>query len=117
MELRKDPITRSWVIVGHREDSCATTGGCPFCPEKTNSRTALIRLPSHGPWQVTVFPHPDPLYRVEGDPERRADGIYDQMQPVGADEIVIETPEHNRKLEAFTHAQIFLIIDTWMQRV
>jgi len=98
MELRKDPITRSWVVVGHREDTCATTGGCPFCPEKTSVKNALLRLPAHGSAQVSVFPHPDPLYRVEGDTERRADGIYDQMQAVGADEIVIETPEHNRKL-------------------
>jgi UDPglucose--hexose-1-phosphate uridylyltransferase len=116
MELRKDPITRSWVIVGHREDTCATTGGCPFCPDKTNSRNALLRLPPHGPTQVSVFPHPDPLYRVEGDPQRRADGIYDQMQPVGADEIVIETPEHNRKLEDLTEDQILLVTQAWGQR-
>jgi len=66
---------------------------------------------------VTVFPHPDPLYRVEGDPARRADGIYDQMQPVGADEIVIETPEHNRKLEDLTDDQILLVMQAWGQRV
>jgi len=117
MELRKDPITRSWVVVGHREDSCETTGGCPFCPEKTNSKNALLRLPAQGPSQVAVFPHPDPLYRVEGDPARRADGIYDQMQPVGADEIVIETPEHNRKLEDLTDDQILLVLEAWRQRV
>ena len=66
---------------------------------------------------MTVFPHPDPLYRVEGDPARRADGIYDQMQPVGADEIVIETPEHNRKLEDLTDDQILLVMQAWGQRV
>jgi UDPglucose--hexose-1-phosphate uridylyltransferase len=64
-----------------------------------------------------VFPHPDSLYRVEGDTSRRADGIYDQMQPVGADEIVIETPEHNRKLEDLTDDQILLVMQAWMQRV
>jgi UDPglucose--hexose-1-phosphate uridylyltransferase len=117
MELRKDPITRSWVIVGHREDTCATTGGCPFCPEKTNSRNALLCLPGLGTSQVVVLPHPDPLYRVEGDPDRRADGIYDQMQPVGADEIVIETPEHNCKLEDLTDDQIMLVMQAWGQRV
>src|ERR1700733_12934893 len=117
MELRKDPITRSWVVVGHREDTCETTGGCPFCPDKTNSKNALLRLPTHGPWQVTVLPHPDPLYRVEGDPERRADGIYDQMQPVGADEIVIETPEHARKLEDLSDDQVLLVMEAWRQRI
>jgi UDPglucose--hexose-1-phosphate uridylyltransferase len=63
------------------------------------------------------LPHPDPLYRVEGDPERRADGIYDTMQPVGADEIVIETPEHNRKLEDLNDSQILMVMEAWRQRV
>src|SRR5579863_7377902 len=117
MELRKDPITRSWVVVGHRENTCATTGGCPFCPEKTDFKSALLRLPQEGPTLVSVFPHPDPLFRVEGDPERRADGIYDQMQPVGADEIVIETPEHNRTLEELTDEQILLVMEAWGNRV
>ncbi len=117
MELRKDPITRSWVVVGTRENTCETTGGCPFCPEKTNCRHALLCLPAHGSPQVSVFPHPDPLYRVEGNPERRADGIYDQMQPVGADEIVIETPEHNRRLEDLTDDQVLLVMQAWGHRV
>jgi UDPglucose--hexose-1-phosphate uridylyltransferase len=117
MELRKDPITRSWVIVGHREDICATSGGCPFCPDKTNSKNAVLRLPHDGPTQVSVFPHPDPLYRVEGDAQPRADGVYDQMQLVGADEIVIETPEHNRKLEDLTDDQILLVMQAWGQRI
>ena len=34
MELRKDPITRSWSIVGHREETRTLPGGCPLCPAK-----------------------------------------------------------------------------------
>ena len=30
MELRKDPITRSWVRVGHREDIPLVADGCPL---------------------------------------------------------------------------------------
>ena len=39
------------------------------------------------------------------------------MQPVGADEIVIETPEHDRKLEDLTDDQIMLVMQAWGQRV
>jgi len=117
MELRKDPITRSWVVVGHRGDASESTGDCPFCLERTDCKPALLRLPPQGPWQVKVFPQPNPLYRVEGDPGRRADGIYDEMQAVGADEIVIETPEHNRKLEDLTDDQILLVTEAWRHRV
>lgn len=117
MELRKDPITRSWVVIGHRENTCETTGGCPFCPATANIKPYLLRLPAQGPWQVLALPHPDPLYRVEGDPARRADGIYDNMQPVGADEIVIETPEHNRKLEDLSDEQILMVMEAWRLRL
>jgi UDPglucose--hexose-1-phosphate uridylyltransferase len=117
MELRKDPITRSWVVVGHREDTCETSGGCPFCPAKIDSKPALLRLPSQGPRQVTVLPHPDPLYKVEGDPSRRADGIYDTMQAVGADEIIIETSEHDRRLEDLSDNQVLLVMEAWRQRI
>jgi UDPglucose--hexose-1-phosphate uridylyltransferase len=117
MELRKDPITRSWVVVGHREDVASSSLGCPFCPPKVDSQQSLLRLPPQGPWQVMVMPHPDPLYRVEGDPGRKADGIYDTMRAVGADEIVIETPEHDRKLEDLSEGHILLVMEAWKQRI
>jgi UDPglucose--hexose-1-phosphate uridylyltransferase len=117
MELRKDPITRSWVVVGHREGSTECSVGCPYCPDKVDCQPTLLRLPPQGPWQVIAQPHPDPLYRVEGDPGRRADGIYDTMQAVGADEIIIETPEHNRKLEDLSEDQILLVMEAWKQRI
>jgi UDPglucose--hexose-1-phosphate uridylyltransferase len=117
MELRKDPITRSWVVVGHREDANASILGCPLCPPKADSQQSLLRLPALGPWQVMVMPHPDPLYRVEGEPGRKADGIYDTMRAVGADEIVIETPAHDRKLEDLSEDQILLVMEAWKQRI
>ncbi len=117
MELRKDPITRSWVIVGHWENTCVAPGGCPFCPAQAKLRQQLLRLPASDPWQVLVQPHPDPMFRVEGDPARRADGLYDAMQPIGADEIVIETPEHNRNLEDLSEDQILLVLDAWRLRM
>src|ERR1700676_581723 len=117
MELRKDPITRSWVVVGHREDPAASSVGCPFCPPRVDSHHSLLPLPAQGPWQGMAMPHPDPLYRVEGEPGRQADGIYDTMRAVGADEIVIETPEHDRKLEDLNEDQILLVMAAWKQRI
>jgi UDPglucose--hexose-1-phosphate uridylyltransferase len=118
MELRKDPITRSWVILGHRESAPeASAGVCPLCPANVNSQAMLLRLPPQGDWKVCVLPHPDPLYRVEGETGRRADGIYDMMRPVGADEIIIETPEHGRKLEELSEDQVTLVLEAWASRI
>ena len=66
---------------------------------------------------MLVLPNPNALYRVEGETERRADGIYDAMGPVGADEIVIETPEHDKRLEDLSEDQILLVMDAWAQRI
>jgi UDPglucose--hexose-1-phosphate uridylyltransferase len=66
---------------------------------------------------VAVIPHPDPLYRIEGEPGRQADGIYDMMSPVGADEIVVETPEHGRKFEDLSEDQIMTVTAAWTERI
>jgi UDPglucose--hexose-1-phosphate uridylyltransferase len=117
MELRKDPITGSWVVVGLSKDACETSGGCPFCPTKVDAKPVLLRLPRQGPWQVAVIPHPDPLYRIEGEVGRRADGIYDMMRPVGADEVIIETPDHERRFEDLSDDQILTVMQAWAERI
>jgi len=95
MELRKDPITRSWVVIGHAEEVPVPTEPCPLCPGNDGGTRTILALPEQGPWQVRVIPHFDPLYRIEGDVSRSAEGIYDRMQTVGAHEIIIESPDHN----------------------
>ncbi len=117
MELRKDPITRSWVAVGHPEAVATVADGCPLCPEHAEATAALLSLPPQGPWQVRVIPHFNPLYRIEGESGRQADGIYDRMRPVGAHEIIIETPEHNRQLSEMSDEQIECVLAAYALRI
>jgi UDPglucose--hexose-1-phosphate uridylyltransferase len=117
MELRKDPITRSWVAVGHAEEAALAREPCPFCPGQEGFSQTLLELPVSGPWQVRVIPHFDPLYRIESDPGRSADGMYDRMRPVGAHEIVIETRDHNRPLAFMTDEEILLVLSALALRV
>jgi UDPglucose--hexose-1-phosphate uridylyltransferase len=77
----------------------------------------LLSLPQQGPWQVRVCPHFRPLYRIEGDPERGADGIYDRMDPIGAHEIVVETPDDSLRLSQLSEGHVELVIEAWAQRV
>ncbi|HUJ96490.1 MAG TPA: hypothetical protein VLW84_14565 [Terriglobales bacterium] len=102
MELRKDPITRSWVITGDdvTDHSPSQTGGCPFCPDSPTSPQLISTMPSSdgAPWSARAVVHPAPLYRIEGEPSRRGDGIYDRMRSVGAHEVLVENPRHDRNL-------------------
>jgi UDPglucose--hexose-1-phosphate uridylyltransferase len=116
MELRKDPVTRSWVAVGHAEEAPLPIEPCPLCPGSATGQT-LLALPTQGPWKVRVTPHPAPLYRVEGEVGRAAEGIYDKMRGVGAHEIVIETPEHNRALSRLADEQIELVFEAYKRRI
>jgi UDPglucose--hexose-1-phosphate uridylyltransferase len=47
---------------------------------------------------VRVYPHPHPLFRIEGKESRAAEGIYDRMRTVGAHEVVLESATHERQI-------------------
>jgi UDPglucose--hexose-1-phosphate uridylyltransferase len=102
MELRKDPITRSWVITGDDvpESASRSEPFCRFCPDsvETPQIVANVSGTPGAPWSARAVVHPSALYRVEGEPVRRGDGIYDRMHPVGAHEVIVENPAHDRHL-------------------
>jgi len=117
MELRKDPITQSWVILGERELLADGASACPFDPDKIDKTPAILTWPTEGPWQVRVVPHPEPLYRVEGEPGRLAEGMYDKMGATGAHEVVVETPHHDKRLSQLSDEEIDRVLGTWATRI
>ncbi len=110
-ELRKDPIISRWVIISTERSKRPTdwdvqkekkTGGfCPFCPgneDKTPPEVYAIRpdgtaANSEG-WIVRVVSNKFPALQIEGDLNRRGEGIFDMMNGIGAHEVLIETPDH-----------------------
>jgi UDPglucose--hexose-1-phosphate uridylyltransferase len=97
MELRKDPVTQSWVIQEDGVQPWPANGDCPLCNHPPGP--VLYEYPyGQPPWRVRVVPHLRPLYRIEEAENRRGEGIYDKMRGVGAHEIVVESPDHQRTL-------------------
>jgi UDPglucose--hexose-1-phosphate uridylyltransferase len=101
MELRKDPITRSWVITG--DDVIEPTPrfqACRFCGPTAEPAQVIANLPGlvGTAWSARSVVHPHALYHIEGEAARRADGIYDRMGSVGAHEVLIENPRHDGDL-------------------
>ena len=121
MELRKDPITRSWVITGDDpiDGSPRQRGACPFCPDSPNAAQIIsTRMGSLGAaWAARAVVHPTPLYRIEGDPGRRGDGLYDRMRSVGAHEVLVENPNHQRHLWQATDHEIELFLRLAAERI
>ena len=102
MELRKDPITRSWVITGDDppESGPRPQSVCRFCADSSTPVQIIATIPNTGgaPWSARAVVHPTPLYHIEGEPGRRGDGLYDHMNSVGAHEVLVENPHHDRNL-------------------
>jgi UDPglucose--hexose-1-phosphate uridylyltransferase len=117
MEIRRDPITQSWVVLGQRDATDESAVVCPFDAGKVEKQPAILTWPAEGPWQVRVLPHPDPLYRIEGEPGRSAEGMYDKMGATGAHEVVIETPQHDKKMSQFSDEEIERVLWVWASRI
>src|ERR1700728_973699 len=117
MGLRKDTITRSCVVVRHAERAKDRADPCPICSEASLRGPVLLQLPPHGNWQVRAYPHFRPLYRIEGDTARNADGIFDRMAAVGAHEIIVETPVHSKSLTQLTDEEIERVLEAYASRI
>jgi len=124
-ELRKDPITREWVIVAvergkrphdfARECDAPEPPGrpCPFCPgheQLTPPEVLAFRnpgSPANSPgWWVRAVPNKYPALAIEGDLRKSGRGIYDYMQGVGAHEVIIESPDHSLTMATMPVKQV-----------
>jgi UDPglucose--hexose-1-phosphate uridylyltransferase len=121
MELRKDPITRSWVITGDDlpETAPRPAAPCIFCAgSQQRLQTVSTRAGLQGgPWSARAVVHPGAIYHVEGGVERRGQGLYDRMPPVGAHELLIENPKHDRQLWQADDAEIEQFLRLTAQRI
>src|SRR2546426_933044 len=121
MELRKDPITRSWVITGDdvADQTPRAEAGCQFCPDSSTSSQQITSMAGidGDPWSARAVVHPNPLYRIEGEPARRGEGIYDRMRSVGAHEVLLENPRHDRHLWVAGYAEIEQLLLLVAQRI
>lgn len=134
-ELRRDPVIGRWVIIsterGKRPiDIPAGWQGprrpafCPFCPgneDKTPPEILAFRSSdSHrdGPeWSVRVVPNKFPALQIEGEMDRRAEGLYDKMNGIGAHEVIIETPHHEQELSALPATAIEQVLRAYRVRM
>jgi UDPglucose--hexose-1-phosphate uridylyltransferase len=133
-ELRKDPIIGRWVIISTERGKRPTDFQpikkksdikfCPFCPgneDKTPPEITSVRddhsLPNTTGWKIRVVPNKYPALRIEGNLDRRGMGIYDMMEGIGAHEIIIETPEHDKDLVDLELAHIKEVFLMYKSRI
>jgi UDPglucose--hexose-1-phosphate uridylyltransferase len=134
-ELRKDPITGRWVIIATERAKRPTDfvrdkveirglGFCPFCygnesktpPEIIAYRTDGSTRNSPG-WSLRVVPNKFPALGIEGSLGRQGEGLYDKMSGIGAHEVIIETPDHQKTLAMISPRQIEDVLWAYRDRI
>jgi UDPglucose--hexose-1-phosphate uridylyltransferase len=133
-ELRKDPIIGRWVIISTERGKrpvdyeipapVVSQGSCPFCygqEHLTTPEILAVRPPDTAPnspgWQLRVIANKYPALRVEGELEKSGEGLYDKMSGIGAHEIIVEMPEHNRFLSDLDTPHIQNILSSYVSRM
>lgn len=133
-ELRKDPIVGRWVIIAtdrakrpvtpKPEPPLSSGGICPFCEgqeDKTPNEILAYRengtRPNERGWRVRVVPNKFPALQIEGDLQKRGDGIYDKMNGVGAHEVILECPHHETSMAKLPVSNIQEILWSYRDRL
>jgi len=119
MQIRKDPISMNWVVQEDGETTWPNLKVCPFCPgqETLTPQTIYSHVNGNGGWEVRVTPHLRPLYRIEGDAQRCAEGVYDKMRNLGAHEVVIESPDHHLRLSQLSDENVAQVVRAFVSRL
>ncbi len=135
-ELRKDPVLGRWVIISTErakrpkdfkfepEQKKISPSECPFCPGNENATPPEIfsirnagTQPNSPGWSLRVIPNKFPALRIEGELNRRGEGIYDKMNGIGAHEVIIETNEHQCDLADLSTNQFYDLVSTYQKRI
>jgi UDPglucose--hexose-1-phosphate uridylyltransferase len=134
-ELRKDPVTGRWVVIAtdrqkrpndFRIERATAIGRehCPFCPGHESFTPPEIlayrqngSAPNAPGWDVRVVANKFPALQVEGTLDREGEGIFDRMTGIGAHEVIIETPEHDRSLATMSEAEIERVLWAYRERI
>ncbi len=134
-ELRKDPITGRWVIIATERAKRPSdfvrdkvqirgSGFCPFCyGNESKTPPEIIAYRADGSarnspgWSLRVVANKFPALGIEGSLNRQGEGLYDKMNGIGAHEVIIETPDHNKTLAMLSPRQIEDVLWAYRDRI
>ncbi len=133
-ELRRDPITGRWVIIarerGERpydfivEKDRVKGGFCPLCPGNEGTTPPEVLAygretynPNGPDWLLRVVPNKFPALIIEGELDKRGEGIYDKMNGIGAHEVIIETPDHHCTIEELDLHRLEFVFRAYRERI
>jgi len=134
-EFRRDPVDGKWVIIApERRKRFAAVAPeaprqegaerCPFCegnepltpPEIFAFREPGSKKDQAG-WRVRVIPNRAPILRVEVELSKEGVGYYDKISGLGANEVIIETPNHDQVYSQLPLERLTEIFMAYRERI
>jgi UDPglucose--hexose-1-phosphate uridylyltransferase len=126
-ELRKDPLLGRWVAV--TSNSMAPDeydipseneqgAPCVLCPgHEMKAPREISAVREGGKWLSRVIPNFQPVLQIEGELGRRGIGMYDTMNSIGANELIVESPDHTGRPEDLGPEQVLRVLQLYRDRV
>lgn len=133
-ELRRDPVVGRWVIIDtdhlkgpadfpKEQHTLFQREVCQLCagrerftsPEIEAVRPKGSAADSQG-WMVRTIANKFPVLTTDGDVEKEACGMFDVMSGVGAHEIIIETPDHEKNLTDLSAEELGFVLQQYLSR-
>jgi len=124
-ELRRHPVSGEWVVICPEKNTAGSPeegNGCIFCPGNEGvTGPEVYRLnggdDSDSPgWSVRVVAESPPLFHVEGEFLKKAVGLCDCMEAIGAHEVLVESPSHDTEFESLGEGQIVSVLNVLKAR-
>jgi UDPglucose--hexose-1-phosphate uridylyltransferase len=132
-ELRKDPLLGRWVAVFSNSlppdalnvsSESIENEPCILCSGKeaeTPPEVAAIRAEGTAPdtagWWTRAIPNIKPILETEGELGRKGIGMYDRMNSIGVNELIIESPEHDKNPEDLGAEQFRRVLELYKMRI
>jgi UDPglucose--hexose-1-phosphate uridylyltransferase len=114
-EIRKDYLENNQVIITpsrakrpkdikQNEKTVVDNTNCPFCEKNLNKNNVVDRLPKKGKWETLSLNNVFPAVTL------------DNPKAYGAQEVIVETPEHNVELASLSLSHIQNILKLYQKR-
>ena len=133
-EIRQDPATKEWVILAsnrvkrphdfmkkrQKRSLPPYQPSCPFCPgNEYLSPEEILRYPAEegSSWRVRVINNKYPALVLQGSTQQREKaGFFTKMNGVGAHDVIVETPVHNRFIPLMEDQEVEELLTVYRER-
>lgn len=133
-ELRRNPLTGHWVIIAservarphdavraaRRAASPSHDERCPFCPgNEPMTPPPLLEMAAPDPpgaWRVRAFANKYAALSPDAAPSNSRSPLLQSRPGIGAHEVIVETPVHNRFLADRTEDEMTSVVQAYQQR-